>query len=91
MALYVTSIICFFSHVVDVSPVNICVVFRAFVVVLSCLLYVNLGCIVNPSILGLMFMGSVMFICTASCVLYSAESGVHVVLTRLKMICMYFM
>ena len=38
-----------------------------------------------PIILGLMFMGSVvLFICSASCVLYSAGSGmkrVHVVLS----------
>ena len=46
-------------------------------------------CIVSPSILGLIFMGSVMLsICSSSCVLYSAGSGVkrvHVVLSGLRM------
>ena len=63
---------------------------RAFVVMISmCLLYVSLGSRVSPSILELMFMGSVMLsICSASCVLYSAGSGVkrvNVVLFRLRM------
>ena len=43
---------------------------------------------VSPSIFGLMFMGSVMSICSSSCVLYSAGSGVkrvHVLLSRLRM------
>ena len=55
-----------------------CIVLRAFVVLISmCLLYVNLGSKVSPSIFGLMFMGSVMLsICSSSCVLYSAGSGV---------------
>ena len=45
MALYVAMIVCFcFLHVVDVSALSICIVFRAFVVVISmCLLYVSLG------------------------------------------------
>ena len=54
-----------------------------------CLLYVSLGSRVSPSIFGLVFMGSVMLsICSSSCVLYSAGSGVkrvHVVLSRLRM------
>ena len=53
------------------------------------LLYVSLGSIVSPSICGLMFMWSVMLsICSSSCVLYSAGSGVkrvHVVLSVLRM------
>ena len=88
MALYVAKIISFcFPHVVDVS---ICIVLRAFVVVISmCLLYVSVGSRVSSSIFGLMFMGSVMLsICSSSCVLYSAGSGVkrvHVVLAGLRM------
>ena len=54
-----------------------------------CLLYLNLGSRVSPSIFGLMFMGSVMLsICSSSCVLYSAGSGVkrvHVVLSGFRM------
>ena len=54
-----------------------------------CLLYVSLGSRVSPSIFGLMFMGSVMLsICSSSCVLYSAGSGVkrvHVVMFVLRM------
>ena len=77
-------------HVVDVSALFICIVLRAFVVVISmCLLYVSLGSRVSPSIFGLMFMGSVMLsICSSSCVLYSVGSGVkrvHVVLSGLRM------
>ena len=62
MALYVAMIVSFcFPHVVDVSALSICIVLRAFVVVISmCLLYVSLGSTVSPSIFGLMFMGSVM-------------------------------
>ena len=54
MALYVAMIIFFcFPHVVDVSALSICIVLRAFVVVISmCLLYVSLGSRVSPSILG---------------------------------------
>ena len=79
-----------FPYVVDVSALSICIVLRAFVVVISmCLLYVSLGSRVSPSIFGLMFMGSVMLsICSPSCVLYSAGSGVkrvHVVLSGLRM------
>ena len=54
-----------------------------------CLLYVSFGSRVSPSIFGLIFMGSVMLsICSSSCVLYSAGSGVkrvHVVLSGLRM------
>ena len=91
MALYVAMIVSFcFLHVVDVSALSICIVLRAFVVVISmCLLYVNLGSRVSPSIFGFMFMGSVMLsICSSSCVLYSAGSGVkrvHVILSALRM------
>ena len=91
MALYVAMIVSFcFPHVVDVSALSICIVLRAFVVVISmCLLYVSLGSRVSPSIFGLMFMGRVMLsICSSSCVLYSAGSGVrrvHVVLSGLMM------
>ena len=70
------------THVVDVSALSICIVLRAFVVVIyMCLLYVSLGSRVSPCIFRLMFMGSVMSICSSSCVLYSAGSGmkrVHV-------------
>ena len=78
MAVYVAMIVSFcFLHVVDVSALSICIVLRAFVVVLSmCLLYVSLGSRVSPSIFGLIFMGSVMLsICGSRCVLYSAGSG----------------
>ena len=90
MALYVARIVWVFPHVVDVSAFSICIVLRAFVVVISmCLLYVSLESRVIPSILGFMFMGSVMLsICRSSWVLYSAGSGMkrmHVVLSRLKM------
>ena len=67
-----------FPHLVDVSALSISIVLRAFVVVLSmCLLYVSLWSRVINSILSLMFMESVvLFICSASCALYSAGSGV---------------
>ena len=79
-----------FPHVVDVSNLSICIVLRAFVVVIyMCLLYVILSSRVSPSIFGLMFMGSVMVsICSSSFVLYSAGFGVkrvHVVLSGLRM------
>ena len=72
------------------SALSICIVLRAFVVVIyMCLLYVSLASRVSPSIVGLMFTGSVMLsICSSSCVLYSAGSGVkrvHVVLSGLRM------
>ena len=83
MALYVARIVSFcFPHVVDVSALSICIVLRAFVVVISmCLLYVSLGSRVSPSIFGLMFMGNdhgevMLYICSSSCILYSAGSGV---------------
>ena len=91
MVLYVAIIVSFcFPHAVDVSALSICIVLRAFVVVISmCLLYVSLGSRVSPSIFGLMFMGSVMLSnCSSSCVLYSAGSRVkrvHVVLSGLRM------
>ena len=54
-----------------------------------CLLYVNFGSTVSPNIIGLLFMGSVVLsICSASCVLYSAGSGVkrvHVALSGLRL------
>ena len=96
MALYVAMIVSFcFPHVVDVSALSICIVLRAFVVVISmCLLYVSLGSIVSHSIVGLMVMGSVMLsICSSSCVLYSARAGVkrvYVVLSVLRMRCSAF-
>ena len=54
MALYVSRIVSFcFPYVVDVSALSICIVLRAFVVVISmCLLYVSLGLRVSRSILG---------------------------------------
>ena len=59
MALYVAMIVSFcFLHVVNASALSICIVLRAFVVVISmCLLYVSLGSRVSPSIFGLMIMG----------------------------------
>ena len=79
-----------FPHVVDVSSLSICIVLHAFLVVIyMCLVYVSLWSRVSPSIFGLIFMGSVtLSICSSSCVLYSAGSGVkrvHVVLYGLKM------
>ena len=59
---------------------TVCIIGCDFVVVLSmCLLYVSLRSRVSPSILGLMFMGSVMSICSSNCVLYSTESSVKIV------------
>ena len=57
MALYVAMIVSFcFPHVVDVSALSICIVLRAFVVVISmCVVYVSLESRVGPSIFGLMF------------------------------------
>ena len=54
MALYVGMIVSFcFPHVVDVSVLSICIVLRAFVVVIyMCLLYVSLRSSVSSSILG---------------------------------------
>ena len=72
------------------SALSICIVLRAFVVVIyMCLLYVRLGSRVSHCIVGLMFMGSmVLSICSSSCELYSTWSGmkiVHVVLSGLRM------
>ena len=59
------------------------------VVIYMCLLYVSLGSRIGPSIYGLIFMGNVMLsICSSSCVLYSAGSGVkrvHVAFSGLRM------
>ena len=91
MALYVARIVSFcFPHVVDMSALSICIVLRAFVVVISmCLLYESLESRVSPSIFRSMFMGSVMLsIFSSSCVLYSAGSGVmrvHVGLSGMTM------
>ena len=62
MALYVARIVSLcFLHVADVNALSICIVLRAFVVVISmCLLYVCFGSRVSPSIFGFMFMMSVM-------------------------------
>ena len=84
MALYVAMIVSFcFPHVVNVSALSICIV------IYMCLLDVSLGSRVSPSIFGSMFMGSVMLsICSSSCVLYSAGSGVkrvYVFLSGLRM------
>ena len=79
MALYVAMTVSFcFPHVVDVSALSICIVLRVLVIVIDmCLLYVSMGSRASPSIVGLMFMGSVMLsICSSSCALYSAGSGV---------------
>ena len=68
MALYVARVVSYcFPQIVDVSALSICIVLRAFVVVISmCLLYVSLGSRVSLSIFGLMFMGSVkLSICSA--------------------------
>ena len=89
MDLYVARIVSFcFPYVVDVSALGICIVLRALVVVISmCLLYLSVvllsfGSRISPSIIGLMFMESVMLsIC--SCVLYSAGSGVKRVHARM--------
>ena len=52
-----------FPNVVYVSALSICIVLCAFVVVISMgLLYVSLGSRVSPSIFGLMFMGSVVYL-----------------------------
>ena len=54
-----------------------------------CLLYVSLRSRVSPSILWLRFMGSVvLFICNASCVLYSAGVGVKRVECMLFRFCL---
>ena len=88
--LYILSVYSPFSDrvglsLVDVSALSICIVLCAFVVIYMCLLYVSLGSRVSLSMFGLMFMGSVMLsICSSSCVLHSAGSGVkrvHVVLS----------
>ena len=72
------------------TALSICIVLRAFVVVISmCLVYANMGSRVSLGIFGLMFMESVLLSsCSSSCVLYSAGSGVkrvHVVLSGLRM------
>ena len=72
------------------SALSICIALRAFVVVISmCLLYVTLGSRVSPSIFWVDIHGECdVVICSSSCVLYSAGSGVkrvHVVLFGLRM------
>ena len=89
MALYVAMIVSFcFPHVVDVSALSIYCL-ACFCCCDLYVLYVSLGSRVSPTIFGLMFMGSVMLsICSSSCVLYSAGSGVkrvHVALFGLRM------
>ena len=79
-----------FMFVLILASSMVCVNVCGVVIVISMgLLYVSLGSRVSHSICGLMFMGSVMLsICSASCVLYSAGSGVkrvHVVLSGLRM------
>ena len=76
---YLTSTTYTHSHVVS------------FVVVISmCWLYVSLGSRISPSILGLMFMGSLMLsICSSSGVLYSSGSGVKIVHVVLSVLSMY--
>ena len=79
MALYVVTIVSLcFPHAVDVSALSICIALCALIIVIyMCLLDVSLESRVSPNFLGLMFMGSVMLsICSSSCVLYSAGSGV---------------
>ena len=91
MTLYDARIVFFcFTHDVYLSVLSICMVLRAFLVVIYMyLLYVILGSRVIPIIFGWMFMGNVMLsICSSSCVLYSAGSGVkrmHDVLSGLRM------
>ena len=72
MALYVAMIVSFcFPHVVDVSALSICIVLRAFVVVISmCLLYVSLGSRVSPSM-------QMLYVCVlcASCGSFQCSLG----------------
>ena len=88
MGLYVASFISFCSlfHV-DVSALSICIVLRFLFIVV----YVSLEARVSPSILGLVFMGSVLLlICSANCVMFFAGfvvKGVHGVLPGLRMRC----
>ena len=91
MALYVQSIVSLcLPHLVDERTLRMGSVLDALDAVLSmCLLYVSLGSRVRPSILGCVFMSSVLLlICRFSFVLYSAGSGVkrvHVVFSVLRM------
>ena len=76
IALYVARIVSFgFPHVVDLY----CLAY--FVVVFSmCLMYVSLGSIVSSNIFVLMFIGRVvLYMCSASCVLYSVGSDMKTV------------
>ena len=77
MALYIVMIVSFcFPHVIDVSVLSICIVVRAFFVVISMyLLNVSFGLRASHSIFELMFMGSVMLSICSSCVLYSAAGS----------------
>ena len=79
MVLYVVRRVSFvFPQCAVVSAFSIFSVFLAlFVVFCMCLLKVNLGSKVTPSILGSMCVGMVVpSICSVSVVLYSAGSGV---------------
>ena len=103
MAMYVAMIVSFcFPHVVDGRALSICIVLRAFVVVISmCLLYVSLGSRVSPSIFGLMFMGSVMLsicsskLCAVFFWVWCEESVCCLVWVEKEVVClsprMYFM
>ena len=81
------------------SALSICIVLCAFIVVIHMrLLYVNLGSRVRPSILGLMFMGSVMLpMCSLSCAVFCwvwcEESTCCLVWVENEVVCpcMYFM
>ena len=67
--LYISSIVFFYlPHVVDVSALSICIVLCASVLVFSmCLLYESLESRVSASIMGMMFMVSVViYMCSAS-------------------------
>ena len=102
MDLYVAMIVSIcFPYVVDASALSICIVLRALVVVISmCLLYVNLGSTFSPSIFGLMFMGSVIWLftlklCAVFCWVWCEESACCLVWVEDEVVCpspcMYFM
>ena len=65
-----------FPHGFDVRALSMCIVLLAFVVLSIHLLYVRLVSRAIPSIFGLMFIGNMVLICSASWVLYSTGSGV---------------
>lgn len=87
MVLYVVSSVSFvLPQCAVVSAFSIFSVFLAlFVVYCMCLLKVNLGSRVTPSILGSVRVGRVVpFICSVSVLLYSAGSGVKSVVVVLS-------